>query len=184
VCEIRNGKVPGGDWSTTGREVCSGHLSRFERCSSAARNPLEILRKAFLAAQKSLGWELATLENKRRSGVTPNFLPSPFNPLDQRSMGRTRTKSKIQRHVQTKTSAVQTSSTSYTTPSVSVLISKTQSIIEQRDHDLANQFIQRKLRISPNNVECREMLGAAQLETGLVQGARKVGPNLLFFLLL
>ena len=68
VCEIRNGKVPGGDWSTTGREVCSGHLSRFERCCGAARNPLEILRKAFLTAQKSLGWELATLENKRRSG--------------------------------------------------------------------------------------------------------------------
>jgi len=65
-----------------------------------------------------------------------------------------------------------------------MLISKTQSIIEQRDHDLASQFIQRKLRISPNNVESREMLGTAQFETGLVQEARKVGPNLLFFLLL
>jgi len=65
-----------------------------------------------------------------------------------------------------------------------VLISKTQSIIEQRDHDLANKFIQRKLQISPNNVEGREMLGAAQFETVLVQEARKVGPNLFFFLLL
>ena len=100
-------------------------------------------------------------------------------------MGRTRTKSKIQRHAQTKTSAAQSSSASTSTaPSVSALISKTQSIIEQCDYDLANQFIQRILQVSPNNVEAREMLGVVQLETGLVQEARKVGPNLLFLLLL
>ena len=93
-------------------------------------------------------------------------------------MGRTRTKSKNQRHIPTKTSTTQSSSAPSTTaPSVSALISKAQSIIEQCDYDLAGQFIQRILQISPKNVEAREMLGIVQLETGLVQEARKVSSS-------
>ena len=53
-------------------------------------------------------------------------------------------------------------------------------IIEQCNYDLANQFIQRILQRLPNNVEAREMLGVVQLETGLVQEARKVGSSFLF----
>ena len=52
VCEIRNGKVPGEDWSATRCEVYSGHLSLFERCCGAAGNPPEVLRKAFTTGQK------------------------------------------------------------------------------------------------------------------------------------
>ena len=101
------------------------------------------------------------------------------------TMGRTRTKSKNQRHVSTKTSTTQSSSTSSSTaPSVLALISKAQSIIEQCDYDLANQFIRRILQISPNNVEAREMLGVVQLETGLIQEAREVSLVLIFLFLL
>jgi len=69
VCEIRNGKIPGEDWSTTGYEVDSGHPSRFERYCGAAGNPPEALRKAFPTGQKN-GQRLVkvgswTLENKR-----------------------------------------------------------------------------------------------------------------------
>ena len=110
--------------------------------------------------------------------------PSPSHPLDHLrktnfgTMGRTRTKSKNLRHAPPKTSAQSLSAPSTTTPSIPALISKAQSIIEQCDYDLANQFIQRILQRSPNNVEAREMLGVVQLETGLVQEARKVSPSL------
>ena len=63
------------------------------------------------------------------------------------------------------------------------MISKAQSIIEQCDYDLATQFIQRILQKSPKNVEAREMLGVVQLETGLVQEARKVGSSVFFLVL-
>ena len=89
-------------------------------------------------------------------------------------MGRTRTKSKNLRHVPPKTSDQSSSASSSTTPSIPALISKAQTIIEECDYDLADQFIQRILHRSPNNVEAREMLGVVQLETGLVQEARKV----------
>ena len=96
----------------------------------------------------------------------------------KRSMGRTRTRSKNQRHISTKTTTTESSSSSSTTtPSVPALISKAQSIIEQCDYDLANQFIQRILQISPKNVEAKEMLGVVQLELGQVQEARKVSPK-------
>ena len=97
------------------------------------------------------------------------------------SMGRTRTKSKLQRQVQPKPStAPAAGSSSSTTPSVPALISKAQSIIEQCDYELASQFIQRILQISPKNIEAREMLGVVQLEMGQVQEAREVGPNHFF----
>ena len=89
-------------------------------------------------------------------------------------MGRTRTKSKNLQHVLPKTSDQSSSPSSSTTPSIPVLISKAQMIIEQCDYDLANQFIQRILQRLPDDVEAREMLGVIQLETGLVQEARKV----------
>jgi len=95
-------------------------------------------------------------------------------------MGRTRTRSKNQRHIPTKTTTTESSSSSSTTPSVPALINKAQSIIEQCDYDLADQFIQRILQRSPKNVEAREMLGVVQLELGQVQEARKVGSSLLF----
>ena len=94
-------------------------------------------------------------------------------------MGRTRTRFKNQQHAPPKTSTTQSSSaSSLTTPGIPALITKTQSIIEQCDYDLANQFIQRILQTSPNNVEAREMLGIVQLETGLVREARKVSSTL------
>jgi len=121
-------------------------------------------------------------------GSRLDLIPSPFtHPIALKpkkkinfgTMGRTRTKSKHQRHTQTKTSTTQPSSaSSATTPSIPALISKAQSIIEQCDYELANQFIQRILQRSPDSVEAREMLGVVQLETGLVQEARKVGSSL------
>ena len=117
-----------------------------------------------------------------RSKPQLDLLPSPFHPLDHSwekdrfwGMGRTRTKSKNLRHVRPKTSDQSSSASSSTTPSIPALISKAQTIIEQCDYDLANQFTQRILQRLPDNVEAREMLGAVQLETGLVQEARKVG---------
>jgi len=99
-------------------------------------------------------------------------------------MGRTRTRSKNQRHIPTKTSTTESSNaSSSTTPSVPALISKAQSIIEQCDYDLAGQFIQRILQKSPKNVEAREMLGVVQLELGQVQEAREVCSNVLFLVL-
>lgn len=92
-------------------------------------------------------------------------------------MGRTRTKSKNQRHVPPRPPFTTQSANAHpsTTPSsVPALISKAQSIIEQCDYDLANQLLQRILQRSPKNVEAREMLGVVQLETGSVQEARKV----------
>ena len=97
--------------------------------------------------------------------------------IDFGAMGRTRTKSKNLRHVPPKTSDQSSSASSSTTPSIPALISKAQTIIEQCDYDLANQFIQRILHRSPNNVEAREMLGVVQLDTGLVQEAGKVGSS-------
>ena len=110
---------------------------------------------------------------------SPSTHPIAQEKIDSGSMGRTRTKSKHQRCIPTKTSATQSSSaSSATTPSIPALLSKAQSIIEQCDYDLANQFIQRILQISPDNFEAREMLGVVQLEMGLVQEARKVGSSL------
>jgi len=94
-------------------------------------------------------------------------------------MGRTRTRSKNQRHIPTKSTTTESSSSSSTTtPSVPALIGKAQSIIEQCDYELANQFIQRILQRSPKNIEAREMLGVVQLELGQVREARKVSPSL------
>lgn len=107
------------------------------------------------------------------------FTRSITGSLEKRSMGRTRTKSK---HVRPQTCNQSSSASSSTTPSVSALISKAQSIIEQCDYDLANQFIQRILQKSPNSVEAREMLGVVQIETGLVQEARKVGSRFSIYL--
>ena len=96
-------------------------------------------------------------------------------------MGRTRTKSKLQRQVPPKPSTASAAgASSSTTPSIPALISKAQSIIEQCDYELASQFIQRILQISPKNVDAREMLGVVQLEMGLVQEAREVGPGHFF----
>ena len=98
------------------------------------------------------------------------------------TMGRTRTKSKSQRHASSGTPNQSSSTSSATAPGIPALISKAQSIIEQCDYDLAGQFIQRILQRSPNNVEAREMLGVVQLETGQIQEARKVSPVVSVFL--
>lgn len=109
-------------------------------------------------------------------GVALSVDRSSRNPIASRkrskAMGRTRTKSKLQRHIPSKPSVAQSSSTS--SPSILALISKAQSIIEQCDYDLADQFLQRILQKSPENAEAREMLGVVQLETGLVREAREV----------
>ena len=125
-------------------------------------------------------WRHATRGVCRHTCTPGTFHPPTDHPGKDQfwTMGRTRTKSKKQRRISTNLSTTQSSSTSSTTtPSVPALISKAQSIIEQCDYDLASQFIQRILQRSPKNVEAREMLGVVQLETGLVQEARRVGSS-------
>ena len=59
-------------------------------------------------------------------------------------------------------------------PPVSALLEKAQSLIIQCDYELAARFAQRVLEREPENVEAKETLGVAQLETGLISEAKEV----------
>ena len=83
-------------------------------------------------------------------------------------MGRTKPKKKV--HLKAKDLL----SESKKAPSITSLLAKAQSLIEQCDYDLALRFIRRILDQDPNNAEAKEMLGVALLETGEIEGAKQV----------
>lgn len=59
-------------------------------------------------------------------------------------------------------------------PSISSLLEKAQTLIVQCDYELALKFVRRILEQQPGNVEAKEMLGVALLETGDLEGAKQV----------
>jgi hypothetical protein len=61
-------------------------------------------------------------------------------------------------------------------PTTEALLEKTQELIVQCDYDLAGRFLDRVLKRAPDNAEAKEMLGVVQLETGLLDAAKKVCP--------
>jgi len=61
-----------------------------------------------------------------------------------------------------------------TSPSVSSLLEKAQTLIVQCDYDLAKRFVERVLERAPGHAEARELLGVIQLETGGLEAAKKV----------
>ena len=85
-------------------------------------------------------------------------------------MGRTRPKNRKIKPVVTGN----TSEASTAAPSVPALLEKAQSLIVQCDYELAARFAQRVLEREPENVEAKETLGIAQLETGLISEAKEV----------
>lgn len=83
-------------------------------------------------------------------------------------MGRTKPKKKVH------SKAKDLHSESKKAPSITSLLAKAQSLIEQCDYDLALRFISRILDQDPTNAEAKEMLGVALLETGEIEGAKQV----------
>ena len=59
-------------------------------------------------------------------------------------------------------------------PTIEALLEKAQELIVQCDYDLAGRFVERVLKRAPDNVEGKEILGVVQLETGLLDAAKKV----------
>jgi len=86
-------------------------------------------------------------------------------------MGRTKPKKKVN------SKAKDLHSESKKAPSITSLLAKAQSLIEQCDYDLALRFISRILDQDPKNAEAKEMLGVALLETGEIEGAKQVRYN-------
>ena len=93
-------------------------------------------------------------------------------------MGRTRTTNTHTRRLKAATS--QAFSTVTAPPSVSALLAKAQSLVEQCDYQLAARFLQRILETDPTHVEARELLGVVQLELGDLDAARLVSPQKCF----
>ena len=156
-------------------QSCISHPNTFPRTRLTGGEEVPCLR--------TISGDGGRLPARRGTSIPPTPFTHPITSKFWR-MGRTRTRSKNQRHTSTKTPTTESpSAPSSTTPSIPALITKAQSIIEQCDYDLATQFIQRILQKSPKNVEAREMLGVVQLETGLVQEARKVGSSVFFLVL-
>jgi len=83
-------------------------------------------------------------------------------------MGRTQTKNK--KNVK----QVEPTTIPANQPSVSSLLEKAQSLIVQCDYDLAQKFAQRILEKEPANLEAKEILGVAFLETGELASAKEV----------
>jgi Flp pilus assembly protein TadD len=88
-------------------------------------------------------------------------------------MGRTRNKKKAISKA-TEPPIQHTTSTTSKSPSITSLVEKAQSLIEQCDYELAHRFIRRILEQQPANVESKEMLGVVLLEIGEIQGAKEV----------
>ncbi len=88
------------------------------------------------------------------------------------SMGRTRTKNKKLHSKATDSSANNVSEKNG--PSVSVLLEKAQSLMVQCDYELALRFLRRVIEKDPKNIEAKEILGIALLETGEVEAAKDV----------
>lgn len=90
-----------------------------------------------------------------------------FNHLSD--MGRTKPKKKHLSKVQQGPA-----SNAKEEPSISALLEKTQSLIVQCDYELASRFARRVLERDSSNVEAKEMLGVALLETGEIEQAKQV----------
>lgn len=60
------------------------------------------------------------------------------------------------------------------------LLAKADDLLAAYDFDLCRQFCERALQLEPNNVTALEMLGSAELETGLVEEATEVPLYVLF----
>jgi hypothetical protein len=54
------------------------------------------------------------------------------------------------------------------------LVGKADDLLAACDYDLCRQFCQRALQQDPDNVLALEMLGSAELESGLVEEAQEV----------
>jgi len=93
-------------------------------------------------------------------------------------MGRTRTKNQKLHSKATDPSANNVSEKKG--PSVSVLLEKAQSLMVQCDYELALRFLRRVIEKDPKNIEAREILGIALLETGEVEAAKDVCIDLIF----
>jgi len=93
-------------------------------------------------------------------------------------MGRTRTKNQKLHSKATDPSANNVSEKQG--PSVSVLLEKAQSLMVQCDYELALRFLRRVIEKDPKNIEAREILGIALLETGEVEAAKDVCKDLIF----
>ena len=83
-------------------------------------------------------------------------------------MGRTKPKKKVLSKAQQPTNVAKEE------PSISALLEKAQALIVQCDYELASKFVQRILERDPSNVEAKEMLGVALLETGEIEQAKQV----------
>ncbi|KAG7451197.1 TPR-like protein [Guyanagaster necrorhizus] len=59
-------------------------------------------------------------------------------------------------------------------PSISSLLEKAQSFVNQCDYDLARRFILRILETEPSNIEAQEMLGVIELERGDIDAAKRI----------
>lgn len=85
-------------------------------------------------------------------------------------MGRTRPKNRKIKSVVTEN----TGDAPAPPPSVSALLEKAQTLIVQCDYELAGRFARRVLEREPQNVEAKETLGVAQLESGELLAAKQV----------
>jgi Flp pilus assembly protein TadD len=83
-------------------------------------------------------------------------------------MGRTKPKKKVLSKAQ------QPPNVAKEEPSISALLEKAQTLIVQCDYELASKFAQRILEKDSSNVEAKEMLGVALLETGEIEQAKQV----------
>jgi len=86
-------------------------------------------------------------------------------------MGRTRTKKAGSK---TKEQSGPNGTSSKQPPSTESLLIKAQELIVQCDYELALKFVHRILDQDPKNVEAKEMLGVALLETGNIDAAKEV----------
>jgi Flp pilus assembly protein TadD len=84
-------------------------------------------------------------------------------------MGRTRTKKQSKATISTTTQSAYSQG-----PSISSLLEKAQSLIVQCDYELALKFSERVLEKDRRNVEAKEILGVALLETGDIAAAKDV----------
>lgn len=108
-------------------------------------------------------------------GAPPITLSRDDKPLSiALTMGRSRTKNK---NLRSKAANAADNVVLNRGPSSSALLEKAQSLMVQCDYDLALRFVRRILDRDPKNVDAREMLGLALLETGEVETAKEVSAS-------
>jgi hypothetical protein len=100
------------------------------------------------------------------------FVGDCRNLLSSKLMGRTRPKTRKARPPAPELTESQRENKSE--PAIEALLEKAQELIVQCDYDLAGKFVERVLKRAPDNVVGKEILGVAQLETGLLDAAKQV----------